>query len=418
MERRALKKRGWEGILGVMAAVEELKEREKGEIGEPKNIVILCIDRDNDIGLKTSVATPIVGKDEVFKAAVQLVTKDPEEADANTMFESLRVLDSLRSVAGDERYEVATIAGSPHGDMEADRKISREVQEVLGKFPAEAAILVTDGFTDQAVAPIIESYMPIISVQRFAVKHSEALETSWFIILKYAKTLVEDPKYARWIMGIPGLTILILTTLYALSLLYPSYLPFTPYAEIAFVIILGSVLVIKGFGIDRAVGSLVSEVVANPSVLINTFGTIAGIVICILGVNQGFFKVSREVPGEYLSDLMAFLTHFNYAAATFIEGTIDYFVIGVSIVFIGRTLYYVFKRSRRVWSNSIGLIAVIIIGETLRRATGILKEPASILTPPALGFLAWIVLGILAIIISTIGVHKLEKKFAQHFPNP
>jgi len=401
-----------------MATVEELREREKGAIGEPKSIVILCVDRDNDIGLKTNVATPIIGKDEVFKAAVQLVTKDPEEADANTMFESLRVLDSLRSVARDENYEVATVAGSSHGDMEADRKISREVQEVLGKFPAEAAILVTDGFTDQAVAPIIESYVPIISVQRFAVKHSETLETSWFIILKYAKTLVEDPKYARWTLGIPGLTILILTTLYTLSLFYPSYFPFTPYAEIAFVIILGLVLVIKGFGIDRAVGSLVSEVVANPSVLINTFGTIAGIVICILGINQGFFKVSREVPGGYLSDLMAFLTHFNYVAATFIEGTIDYFVIGVSVVFIGRTLYYVFKRNRRVWSNSIGLIATIIIGETLRRATGILKEPASILTPPALGFLSWIVFGILVMIISTIGVHKLERKFAQHFPSP
>ena len=177
------------------------------------------------------------------------------------------------------------------------------------------------------------------------------------------------------------------------------------------------VLVIRGFGIDRAVGSLVSEVVANPSVLINTFGTIAGIVICIIGINQGFFKVSREAV-EYLGDLMAFLTHFNYVAATFIEGTIDYSVIGVSVIFIGRTLYYTFKRSQRVWSNSIGLIATIIIGETLRRATGILKEPASILTPPALGFLSWIVFGILVMIISTIGVHKLEKKFAQHFPNP
>ncbi len=401
-----------------MATVKELKEREKGAIGEPKNIVILCVDRDDDIGLKTKVATPIIGKDEVFKAAVQLVTRDPEEADANTMFESLRVFDSLRSVAEDEHYEVATIAGSPRGDMEADRKISREVQEVLGKFPAEAAILVTDGFTDQAVAPIIESYVPIISVRRFAVKHSEALETSWFIVLKYAKTLIEDPKYARWTLGVPGLTILILTTLYALSLLYPPYVPFTPYAEIAFVIILGSVLVIKGFSIDKALGSLVSEVVANPLVLINTFGTVAGIVICILSINQGFFKVSGEVPVEYLSDLMAFLTHFNYVAATFIEGTIVYFVIGVSVVFIGRILYYTFKRSRRVWSNSTGLIATIIIGETLRRATGILKEPASILTPPALGFLSWIVLGILVMIISTIGLHKLEKKFAQHFPSP
>jgi len=121
---------------------------------------------------------------------------------------------------------------------------------------------------------------------------------------------------------------------------------------------------------------------------------------------------------EYLRDLMTFLTHFNYAAATFIEGTIDYFIIGVSVVFLGRALYYIFKRSQRVWSNSISLIATIIIGETLRRATGILKEPASILTPPALGFLSWIVFGILTMIISTIGVRKLEKKFAQHFPSP
>lgn len=386
------------------------------EVGkEPKSLVILCVDRDDDIGTKTGIRTPLVGKDAVLNAATQLIVKDPEEADANTLFESLRVLDMLRARAKEESYEVAAIAGSSLGEIEADRKIAREIQEVLERSQAEAAILISDGYMDQAVSPIVQSYVPIVSVRRFAVRHSEALETSWFLFTRYLKVLVTDRQYTRWTLGVPGILILILTTFFALSFLYPQ-VPFSTYGAIAAMVTVGAVLLVRGFGVDRAVGSVVSGVAARPSVLINVFGTVAGTVICLLGLPQGTAKVQKAAPPDYLKDPQTFLSYGNLISAAFIDGAVDYFMIGVSVVLIGRAAYYYFVRSEKMWSNSVGVVASFFVGNTLRNATGILREvPGSVTDPAALVFFTWISLGILAMILSILLVHRLRRTYAHYF---
>ncbi|MEM2904886.1 MAG: DUF373 family protein [Candidatus Bathyarchaeia archaeon] len=382
---------------------------------EPKNLVILCVDRDDDIGTKTGIPTPLVGRDAVLNAATQLIVRDPEEADANTLFESLKVLDLLRSRAKDETYEVAAIAGSSLGEIEADRKIAREVQEVLERSSAEAAILISDGYTDQAVSPIIQSYVPIVSVRRFAVRHSEGLETSWFIFTRYLKVLVTDERYVRWTLGVPGILLLILTSFFALSIIYPQ-VPFATYGAIAALVLVGAALVIRGFGIDRAARSLVSGAAARPSVLVNAFGTVAGTVICILGIPQGIARVQNTAPAGYMNDLWSFLSYGNLIAAAFIEGAVDYFMIGVSVMLIGRGVYYFFVRSEKMWSSSVGVVAAILVSLTLRNATTVLRViPDSVTDPTALAFFTWVILGILLTILSIMIVHRLKLRFSGYF---
>jgi len=48
-----------------------------------ERLLILCVDRDDDIGLKTEEKTPILGRKENLNAAISLALKDPEEPDAN-----------------------------------------------------------------------------------------------------------------------------------------------------------------------------------------------------------------------------------------------------------------------------------------------------------------------------------------------
>ncbi|MGB9756847.1 MAG: DUF373 family protein, partial [Candidatus Bathyarchaeales archaeon] len=62
-----------------------------------KRILILCVDRDGDLGTKAGVKTPVVGREQNLNAAVALALKDPEESDANAMFEAVRVYDRLKS---------------------------------------------------------------------------------------------------------------------------------------------------------------------------------------------------------------------------------------------------------------------------------------------------------------------------------
>ena len=66
-----------------------------GEEASEERILILCVDRDGDIEAKTGIKTPIIGRKENLDAAIALALKDPEEADANAMFEAVRIYDSL-----------------------------------------------------------------------------------------------------------------------------------------------------------------------------------------------------------------------------------------------------------------------------------------------------------------------------------
>jgi len=53
--------------------------------------LIICIDGDDDVGMKAKVNTPILGRDDILAAATSLAIADPEEADANAMFGAIKL---------------------------------------------------------------------------------------------------------------------------------------------------------------------------------------------------------------------------------------------------------------------------------------------------------------------------------------
>ena len=171
--------------------------------------LILCIDGDNDIGIKAKVVTPIVGRQTNLESATILAVSDPEEADANAMFGAIKLYDQLLGQYPDESFEVATIAGSSMGGVEADRKMVKELSEVLKAYKANGVILVTDGFSDEELVPIIQSRIPITSIHHVVVKHSERIEETYAVIFRYMKMLIEDPYYSKVSLGVPGILLLI-----------------------------------------------------------------------------------------------------------------------------------------------------------------------------------------------------------------
>ena len=133
-----------------------------GDEKKKEHLLILCVDRDDDVGRKTGVKTPIIGREENLKSALKLILADPEEADANAMFEAIRVYDTLtKNGKGSDIYEIATIAGSDLGGIAADRKLVSELEEVLKVFPADSIILVTDGFADEDIMPLVQTRIPV-----------------------------------------------------------------------------------------------------------------------------------------------------------------------------------------------------------------------------------------------------------------
>jgi putative membrane protein len=96
-----------------------------------EKILVLCVDRDNDIGVKTGVTTPLIGRTENLDVATQLALTDPEESDANAIFGAVQFYDGLASDVNDGEYEVATIVGSNQGGINADRTIRDQLNKVL-----------------------------------------------------------------------------------------------------------------------------------------------------------------------------------------------------------------------------------------------------------------------------------------------
>ena len=67
-----------------------------------ERILVLCVDRDDDLGVKGGIKTPVLGRKENIKAATALILRDPEEPDANAMFEAIRIYDRLSEEVKDE----------------------------------------------------------------------------------------------------------------------------------------------------------------------------------------------------------------------------------------------------------------------------------------------------------------------------
>ena len=72
-------------------------------------LLVIAIDRDNDLGRKTGIRSPVVGREANVKAALELGLADPEESDTNTMLAAIQTYDQL--LKEDKVVEVVTICG-------------------------------------------------------------------------------------------------------------------------------------------------------------------------------------------------------------------------------------------------------------------------------------------------------------------
>jgi len=153
--------------------------------------LIICIDRDNDLGEKAGVLSPIFGRAANLDAAIKLASADPEDSDINTIFGGIKVFDELTQEKKD--VEIVSIAGDKKVGRAADRKIADQLETILEQLKPQSTILVSDGAEDESVLPIIQSRIKVDSVHRVIVKQHENLESTYYII----KQAFNDPKISH-----------------------------------------------------------------------------------------------------------------------------------------------------------------------------------------------------------------------------
>jgi len=258
-------------------------------------LLVLCIDRDDDLGRKTNAETPVVGETQVREAAVELATADPEDSDVNVLFEGLRIADSV-----EEPVEVAAITGQRGEDIEVGRQIRRQLDRVLAGLDEDdaRAIVVTDGAQDESVLPVIRSRVTVDGVSRVVVRQAQELESMYYTI----KQVLGDPETRGTLLVPLGILLLVYPLALVATLLD---LPGTVFGLVSG--LLGLYLLGRGFGVHswlarradrtrRAVFAgrvtMVTNVVAAALLVVGSVGGLQGVEELQAGVTDDAGVVS------------------------------------------------------------------------------------------------------------------------------
>ncbi|MBX8638053.1 MAG: DUF373 family protein [Thermoplasmata archaeon] len=157
--------------------------------------LVLCVDRDDDIGAKASLRGPFIGRELNLEAATALALADPEDPDSNTVHSAIGIYDELLKRGLD--VQVATICGSQNVGFESDRILSEQLERVIEIVKPDRAVLVSNGAEDEYFYPVIASRIKIDSVKRVFIKQTPTAESTYYILIKTFK----DPKLRRKILS-------------------------------------------------------------------------------------------------------------------------------------------------------------------------------------------------------------------------
>jgi len=328
-------------------------------------LLVICIDRDDDLGRKTGISTPVVGRNACIEAAQRLALEDPEDADSNSIFFAVKTYEDL--VSKGYEAQVITVTGVENRGVQADEKVASEIKSVLKKFSANGAVIVSDGEDDEMVIPVIQSVIPVISVQRVVMQVSRTIEHSYAVFGKFLKLVMYNPKYSKFFLGVPGILLLI-----------GGIGAVTGYnAEIfaVLVTILGGAFLIRAFDIDKAWSNWAKP---TPEGFTRMFTLITGLILIAASVPAGITTVSPEnIP----SDLGTInLITDEVVIGQFVSGMIPFLWIGLGTIFVGILFSNWLNRKLRHISDLLRIIVLVALYPTVHQFTNILMYEESSFT--------------------------------------
>ena len=338
------------------------------------NLLVICVDRDNDVGKKAGISTPVVGRNACIEAAQRLALEDPEDADSNAIFSAIKTYEDL--VSSGYKAQVITVAGTETRSVQGDEKIASEIKSVLSKFSADGAVIVSDGEDDEMVIPIIQNVIPIVSVQRVVMKVSRTIEHSYAVFGKFLKMVVYDPRYSKFFLGVPGILLLIggigVLTGYT--------------AEIFAVLvgILGGAFLIRAFDIDKAWSNWAKP---TPEGFIRLFTLITGLILIAGSIPAGITNVGAENLSADVG-IINIITN-NVVIGQFVSGMIPFLWIGIGTIFVGILFNNWLNRKLRHISDILRVIVLVSLYPTVYQFTNILiygESSFTLLLPLVIGF--------------------------------
>ena len=337
-------------------------------------LLVICIDRDDDLGRKTGISTPVVGRNACIEAAQRLALEDPEDADSNSIFFAVKTYEDL--VSKGYKAQVITVTGVENRGVQADEKVASEIKSVLKKFSANGAVIVSDGEDDEMVIPVIQNVIPVISVQRVVMQVSRTIEHSYAVFGKFLKLVMYNPKYSKFFLGVPGILLLIggigAVTGYNVEIFA------------VLITILGGAFLIRAFDIDKAWTNWAKP---TPEGFTRMFTLITGLILIAASVPAGITTVSPEnISGDV--GIINLITD-EVVIGQFVSGMIPFLWIGLGTIFVGILFSNWLNRKLRHISDLLRIIVLVALYPTVHQFTNILmyeESSFSLILPLIAGF--------------------------------
>ncbi len=271
------------------------------------NLIVVCVDRDNDLGKKTGIKGPVIGRKANLEAAAKLALADPTESDANCIFAAVKKFDLLQKTV--KTLQVVTLTGHGKKGFESDRILNQQLDMIMKKFKPHGFVLVTDGAEDDQIIPILQSRAKIVSKETVIIKQAQQIESAFFTL----KEVIKDPYVARIVFGIPAILLLLFVAVGMMS-----------FQIIAFVF--GVYLLLKGFGLEEPIIDQFRSITDSISVQRISFPFyLASLFIIAFGVITAYNNFLTTQITEPLLD-----------APRIAQTTYPFFVLAALSVVIGR----------------------------------------------------------------------------------
>jgi putative membrane protein len=322
-------------------------------------ILVLCVDRDDDLGTKAGISGPVIGREENLQASMALGLADPEEVDANTILSGLQLYDDL--VKRGMEAEVATISGDSHVGFQSDLILTTQLENVLEVVKPDRAILVSDGAEDEAIYPVISSRIKIDSVKRVYVKQSRSIEGTYYMIVK---TLQDEKMRRKWVVPLS-----LVLVIWGLLSLYVKMIQFRDggYQEIGLVsqMAFGVIGIVLGFYLlgwsyrwaerTSARWSRMKRSIRQGSLVIPF--ALVGLVMAVVGILIGY-----DMALAYSEALLPSERSLAISILIFVSGCVWFIVFGVFAYESGKSVTAFLQTGKIRWSFIVMMVSVLATG--------------------------------------------------------
>ncbi len=347
--------------------------------------LVLCVDRDDDIGVKTGIKGPLIGREDNLAAAIKLGLADPEDSDVNALLSAISIYDGL--VKEGQDAEIATICGDVRVGSASDLVLTQQLDHVLEEVRPDRAFLVSDGAEDEAFAPILGSRIRVDHVRRVYVRQTPTAESMYYVVGRQLK----NPRVRRKIVAPLGFVLLLFGAIYL----------YAPLAAPALVLILAGlylVLISLPFSSLRDVMDHVSgfydrvrDSVASGDLSI--FFNVSALIFIFVGVFFGADLASKSPSDSYV---VRFLW--------FVWGSVWFFVLG-ALVFEGGKVLNAYLRHRRAPRHALAVaVSFVALGLLVLGTIQILQTILGEFNPESSLPLIYLSIGLAIFLVAVTGL--------------